>query len=161
VRRLLPISVLILCVVLSGCHLMFDASNWLYNEILPENTTLRITSSDGVVNIETNEPFRTFVVEGRNYTVTFETPNYMSDPVALAQVGDDWYWGSTLLGADLDGIAEGYVSGNFWGSNSGLFIHDLTSLSSAPATAVVNVPMYVISTSAAPLEFLPMTFNKK
>lgn len=153
---------LCLCIpfFLLGCATICGGPSWLSMETNPKNIEVKITGLQNGEEMTKVTPFKIELSRNSDYKIVVQTPHYKSEEVILRRNVTGWFWGNILIGG-IFGIAIDGLSGNMWDHNQHVMSMDLQTLSSAPETVKLNIPILVQrANSSYETVFLPVTFHK-
>jgi hypothetical protein len=152
---------LMVCTTLVSCGTIVSGPSWLSVETSPSNVKIRIEGLQNGEKFTKITPLRVQLNKNSDYKLVVETPNYKSEEVIIRRSIDGWFWGNILIGGIL-GMGIDYLSGNMWNHNKHLVNINLETLSSAPDSIKLNVPVLVsYPDSSYETKFLPITFHRK
>lgn len=155
-------TLLITTLLLNGCaSIIHNKPSWLSVETDPNNIEIKLYAINTGEVIKKTSPFRIELDKSSDYKLTVETPNYQSEEIILRRKITGWFWGNILIGW-IVGFAIDAFTHNMWDHNQHLVKLDLKSLTSAPDTIKINIPIsFILRNGNAQTKYLPMVLHKK
>jgi hypothetical protein len=147
-------------VALTACATLFTGPSWLTVETNPSNIKVILNGIQNGTTVTKVTPFKMELDKNSDYSLVVNTPNYRSEDVLIQRKVAGWFWGNIFMGAVI-GMAIDYGTDNMWQHNQHLVVINLESLSNAPDSILINVPVRVTyADSSYETVFVPMVFNK-